>query len=366
MALIVQKYGGASLSDVAKINKVARYIADLKSKGNQIVAVVSAMGYTTDELVRMAHYVARKPEKREMDMLLSVGERITMSLLAMAIEDTGIAKAISYTGSQVGIITDNQHTDARIVQIRSDRLNKALEDGKVIIVAGFQGVSLEREITTLGRGGSDTTAIALAAALKADRCDLIKEVPGIFTADPATVIGAHPIPEVDFRAAKGLSLGGARILKDECVALAEKYGIEIRVGDGAQFTLIKEKPEKPFFSMTLKEKLTVFKGLTSEDAERFTPPLPTLLSSGETMFAVTDASSPKLNIDEDNVETIEGAACLTAVGAGVQRIPQLIQTDADVKKVFGFYLFCGECRVWFLSDKPKKTLQRTHDKMLKE
>jgi len=165
MSLIVQKYGGAALSHIGKIRQVANAIAQLYAQGNQIVVVVSAMGQITDDLVRLAYSVAKEPAKREMDMLLSVGERMSMSLMAMAIEDTGLAQAVSFTGSQVGIITDTRHTEARIVEIRSHRIQEALKAGKVVVVAGFQGVSLEKEITTLGRGGSDTTAVALAAAL---------------------------------------------------------------------------------------------------------------------------------------------------------------------------------------------------------
>ncbi|NBU21741.1 aspartate kinase, partial [bacterium] len=186
MSLIVQKFGGTSVGSPERIQKVAERIAHAHQAGNQLVVVVSAMGHTTDELIELAHEVSRQPPHREMDMLLSAGERISMALLSMALADCKVP-ALSLTGSQTGIITDSSHRRARIQRILGDRVRTALGDGKVVIVAGFQGVSETREITTLGRGGSDTTAVALAAALQAEKCEIYTDVDGVFSADPRLV-----------------------------------------------------------------------------------------------------------------------------------------------------------------------------------
>ena len=197
MALIVQKYGGTSVATPDHIKRVAQRIVSEKRDGHRVVVVVSAIGHTTDELIAMAHEVSQHPPEREMDMLLSVGERISIALLAMAIHDLG-ENAISFTGSQVGIITDNKHTEARILEVRANRLLQELDKGKIVIVAGFQGVSIDKEITTLGRGGSDTTAIALAAALKADRCEIMKDVDGIFVTEPKLIPEAKLNKEISY------------------------------------------------------------------------------------------------------------------------------------------------------------------------
>ncbi len=362
MALIVQKFGGAVLSDVAKIRKVARYIAGLAAQGHRIVAVVSAMGDTTDDLTRLANAVARRPDKREMDMLLSVGERITMSLLAMAIEDTGKAKAVSYTGSQVGIITDTQHTDARIVAVQSERLKQALDEGKVVVVAGFQGVSLEREITTLGRGGSDTTAIALAAALSADRCDLIKEVPGIFSSDPELVPGSSPIPEMDFAGVRGLSLGGARVLKESCVDLAEYYGIEIRVGTLQKQTIVRREACAPYFSVTMKEGYRLYRNLGYEDLKRF-PTGTETLAAGDGLHIYLPDEAGKVSIKRKSMEVVSDVIKLTAVGDSADRALQHIEAERGVDELYGYYASRRECRIYFSSKDAPAILRRIHDAM---
>jgi aspartate kinase len=232
MALIVQKYGGSSLAASAYIKRVAARLAKLRQEGNQIVVVVSAMGKTTDELVALANEVSAKPDKREMDMLLSVGERISISLLAMALHDLG-CEAISYTGSQVGIITDEQHTRARILEVRADRLREQLEAGKVVIVAGFQGVSTKKEITTLGRGGSDTTAVALAAALKADRVELMKDVDGIYKASPEIIENPEINAALSYAEMEEMASLDAGVLKNESISLAAFYGVKIGVGSAS-------------------------------------------------------------------------------------------------------------------------------------
>jgi len=192
VTLVVQKYGGTSVADPDRMRNVARHIAETRAKGIDVVAVVSAMGKATDNLVELARQVASNPQGREMDMLLTTGERISMSLLCMALHDVG-CDAMSFTGSQVGIITDTSHTKAKILEIKGDRVREALSAGKVAVVAGFQGVSTDREITTLGRGGSDTTAVALAAALNADACEIYTDVTGVFSADPRIVPQARKI-----------------------------------------------------------------------------------------------------------------------------------------------------------------------------
>ncbi len=232
MALIVQKYGGSSLADPDRIKRVARRVVEERKRGNQIVVVVSAMGDTTDRLVELAHQVCKHPPEREMDMLLSVGERISIALLAMAISDLGY-EAISFTGSQVGIITDNRHTEARILEVRGLRIHEALESGKIVIVAGFQGVSINKEITTLGRGGSDTTALALAAALQAERCEFMKDVDGVYVAEPRLVPRPLLNKELSYDEMIEMANLGAGVLKTESVEIARYYKIKVGVGNTA-------------------------------------------------------------------------------------------------------------------------------------
>lgn len=229
MALVVQKYGGSSLANPESIKNIAERIVKEYKSGNQIVVVVSAMGDTTDHLIELSRQISATPPEREMDMLLSVGERISIALLAMAIESLGI-KAISFTGSQVGIITDDHHTEARILEIRCHRILEELKKGRIVVVAGFQGVSISKEITTLGRGGSDTIAIALAAALKADRCEFMKDVDGVYMVEPKVVPDAQLKKQISFDAMIEMTTMGAGVLKTESVETAKKYGIKIAVG----------------------------------------------------------------------------------------------------------------------------------------
>lgn len=227
MPLIVQKYGGSSLSSAERIKAVAARIVRSKRRGNKVVAVVSAMGDTTDDLVTLAKQVTPNPGQRELDMLLTAGERISMSLVAMAIAERG-EEAISFTGSQVGIITDSRHTRARILEIKADRLKQSLAQGKIAIVAGFQGVSLSREITTLGRGGSDTTAVALAAALEADLCEIYSDVAGVYTADPRLVPEARRLASISYDEMLELASSGAQVLHPRAAGLAARHRIPVR------------------------------------------------------------------------------------------------------------------------------------------
>jgi len=226
---LVQKYGGTSVNGPERVRAVAARIARARATGAALVVVVSAMGDTTDELIALAHRVSPAPNRREMDMLLSTGERVSMALVAMALHDLGV-EAISFTGSQSGILTDESHSNARIVGLRPERIRAELERGRVVIVAGFQGVSpVTKEITTLGRGGSDTTAVALAAALAPARCEIYTDVDGVLTADPRVVPGARVIPRLGFRACSALAHSGGRVLHARCVDLAARERVPLVV-----------------------------------------------------------------------------------------------------------------------------------------
>ncbi len=227
MALIVQKYGGSSVADAEKIKNVARRVA-AGAPGNQLVVVVSAMGKTTDRLVGLAHEVASHPEPREMDMLLATGEQVTIALLTMALHGLGL-RARSLTGPQVGMRTDAAHTKARITRIEAERVRQALDAGEIVIVAGFQGLSEAGEITTLGRGGSDLTGVALAAALKADVCEIYTDVDGVYTADPNIVPDARKLPRIAYDEMLEMASLGARVLQSRSVEFAKKYGVPVHV-----------------------------------------------------------------------------------------------------------------------------------------
>lgn len=229
MAVIVQKYGGSSLADIDKIKKVASIIAEVKKSGYDVAVVVSAMGKTTDSLISTAKSLSSDPPKREIDMLLSTGERISMSLVCIALNDLGI-KAISLTGSQAGIITNDRHTDARVIEVRPIRVRDELDDGKVVVIGGFQGVSYKRDITTLGRGGSDTSAVALAAALNAERCEIYSDIDGVYSADPSLLKTAKHLPEISYQQMQEMSISGAKVLNAQAVQFAKEARISIYVG----------------------------------------------------------------------------------------------------------------------------------------
>jgi aspartate kinase len=228
VAFLVQKYGGTSVADPDRIRAVADHVARTRRAGNDVVVVVSAMGKTTDDLVRLAHDVATRPGGREMDMLLTAGERISMALLSMAVEDMGVP-AVSFTGSQAGIVTDDEHERAKIIEVRADRIREAIAAGRVAIVAGFQGVSTNRDITTLGRGGSDTTAVALAAALGADVCEIYTDVEGVYTADPRVVPEARKLGRVSFDEMLEMAATGGRVLALRSVEFARKHHVKVHV-----------------------------------------------------------------------------------------------------------------------------------------
>jgi len=228
VALIVQKFGGTSVADPERIRAVADHVAYTQKHGNQVVVVVSAMGKTTDNLLSLAQQVSDVHPGREMDMLLTTGERISMSLLCMALAGLGV-DAVSFTGSQVGIITDTVHTKAKILSVQGDRVRDALQEGKVAVVAGFQGVSTDREITTLGRGGSDTTAVALAAALDADVCEIYTDVTGVFSADPRIVPQARKLTRLNFEEMLEMAGVGSKVLALRSVEFARNHNVPLHV-----------------------------------------------------------------------------------------------------------------------------------------
>jgi aspartate kinase len=228
VSLIVQKYGGTSVGTVERIHRVADRVADAKKAGHDLVVVLSAMSGETDRLLRLAHEVTASPDERELDMLLSTGERVTIALLAMDLRGRGI-NAQSFTGRQVGIITDSSHTKARIARVTAERIREALAEGIIPVVAGFQGINERNDVTTLGRGGSDLTAVALAAALKADRCVIYTDVDGVYTADPNIVPSARRLDRVSYEEMLELASLGAKVLQSRSVEFAAKHGVPLEV-----------------------------------------------------------------------------------------------------------------------------------------
>jgi aspartate kinase len=234
VTLVVQKYGGSSVADPQRIAQVASHIAATRRTGLDVLAVVSAMGKSTENLLALARSMTREPPKRELDMLVSTGERVTMALLCMALAELG-CDAVSFTGSQSGILTDDRHFDAQIVEVRPERIERELTLGRVVIVAGYQGMSQAREITTLGRGGSDTTAVALAAALGAEQCDIYSDVDGVYSADPRTVPDAEHLPALDYETMQEMAEAGARVLNARAVDWAKRHGVVLRARRTADF-----------------------------------------------------------------------------------------------------------------------------------
>jgi len=228
--LIVQKYGGSSLATVDHVRRVAHHVIERKNKGCDLIVVASAMGKTTDGLIKLAHELNANPERREMDMLLSTGEQISVAALALAINASGKVTAVSFTGPQAGIITDTNHSQARILHINGERIKNALEQDKIVIVTGFQGIAETNDITTLGRGGSDTTAVALASALKADSCEIMSDIDGIYTADPKRIPQARRIDSIHYDQALEMAGAGAKMLHKTSIEFAKRHGINLSLG----------------------------------------------------------------------------------------------------------------------------------------
>ncbi|MBW3553548.1 MAG: aspartate kinase [Gemmatimonadetes bacterium] len=358
MALIVQKYGGTSVGDPERIRRVAERVCRFRREGHDMVVVVSAMGDTTDELVALAESVsaaAGKRHPREMDMLLTAGERISMALVAMAIREAG-QEAISFTGSQAAIITDSTHTGARIEEVRAGRVREELNRGQVVIVAGFQGVSRTHEVTTLGRGGSDTTAVALAAALNAERCDIFTDVDGVYTADPRKVPTARRIEHVTYEEMIELAVAGAQVMHPRAVEIGARYGVPIRVlsslvdgEDGGTLIAGKERGmEDPALTGVASEKgwaQLVLRGLPPE-MRTMTTVLSRLTEAGVSVDLLTQVDRAdgrrlvQITVAEDEVEEAErtceavvrelggervdvqhGLARLALVGSGMHKRP---------------------------------------------
>jgi aspartate kinase len=336
---IVMKFGGTSVGDPEKLKDVAARIVAAHKRGTRVVAVLSAMGDTTDELVRLAYEISPNPEPRELDMLISVGERISCALAAMAIHDLG-DEAISLTGSQAGIVTDTVHGKAKIVDVRARRIHEALDQNKVVLVAGFQGVSTNLDITTLGRGGSDTTAVALAAALTAGHCEIYTDVAGVFSADPRIVPNARKLRAVSYDEMLELSASGAKVLQLRSVEVARNYGVKLHVrstfsdGDGTWVTEEDERMlEKAIISgvaHTFDE--AVYRVQSVDRADLFAAlaeagvNVDTIIQTGdEIVFSAPlgDRGDAQAALDRASAdcEYIEGLAKVSLIGAGMKSHP---------------------------------------------
>ncbi len=290
MALIVQKFGGTSVKDAQRIQNVARIVTETYKKGNQVVVVVSAQGDTTDDLIEKANEINPKASKREMDMLLSTGEQISIALLAMAIEGLGFP-VISLTGWQAGFICHTNYGNARIRHIETDRLNAELDKNKIVIVAGFQGINRMDDITTLGRGGSDTSAVALAAVLHADCCQIFTDVDGVYTADPRYVDGAVKLDDITYDEMLELATLGANVLHNRSVELAKKYHVDLEV-----LSSLEDKPGTKVKEVVKMEKMLI-KGVAKDDnvARISVMGVPDQPGIAYTLFSLL--ASKKINVD---------------------------------------------------------------------
>ena len=291
--IVVQKYGGSSVSTVENIQQVARRIMETQKQGYQVVVVVSAMGNTTNELISLAKMVSPVPSGRELDLLLSVGERVSMSLLAMAIQELG-GRAKSFTGSQSGIITTAQHLSASIIEVRPERIQQALKDNYIAIVAGFQGMSITREVTTLGRGGSDTTAVALTAALGAAFCEICSDVSGVYSTDPRVVSSAVLLDELSLDTAISMAENGAKVLHVEALRWCKKAGV-VLIANATRNAFGKGTKLKPFVEEKEQPVISFDRSLVWDEIDPFDEELLHNrsaicfgFSSGEQEFAIVD------------------------------------------------------------------------------
>jgi aspartate kinase len=346
------KFGGTSVGDPQKLKDVAARIVAAHAEGTRVVAVLSAMGDTTDELVRLAYEISPRPEPRELDMLISVGERISCALAAMAIHDLG-DEAISLTGSQAGIVTDTVHGKAKIVDVRARRIHEALDQDKVVLVAGFQGVSTNLDITTLGRGGSDTTAVALAAALAASHCEIYTDVAGVFSADPRIVPNARKLHAVSYDEMLELAASGAKVLQLRSVEVARNYGVKLHVrstfsdGDGTWVTEEDERMlEKAIISgvaHTFDE--AVYRVQSVDRADLFAAlaeagvNVDTIIQTGdEIVFSAPlgDRGDAQAALDRASADCdyIEGLAKVSLIGAGMKSHPGIAaRTFATLREI---------------------------------
>jgi aspartate kinase len=310
MALVVKKFGGRCLETPQRIKSVARRVVAEKSEGTDVIVVVSAMGGSTDQLMELAMEITPHPQKRELDMLLTAGERVSMALLAIAINSMGW-HAISFTGSQSGIITDDGHGEARIVDVKAFRIRDEIERGRIVIVAGFQGVSGSKEVTTLGRGGSDLTAVTLAAAFGATRCELYKDVAGIHSADPRIVPGARRIPELSYGQLLELIGAGSQVVQDRAVLAARRFCVPLYITSGFEETegsMVTERPANSSFSargIGLRKNVTMIKLDPVEDLRVTAQVLASLASARISVYLMNSTTNAdgsvavKLAVDSD-------------------------------------------------------------------
>ncbi len=365
MPTIVQKYGGSSVADLDKLRQIAKQVCASKAEGNDVVVVVSAMGKTTNELVELARQLTASPSRRELDMLLTTGERITSALLSIAIHAEGY-EAVSLTGSQCGIITNDRHSNARIIEVRPVRVEDELHRGNIVIIAGFQGVSYKREITTLGRGGSDTTAVALAAALEADHCEIYSDVDGVYSADPNQVKGSQHLPTISYEEMQEMAMAGAKVLKAEAVEFAKRAGIAIYAratfAPGRETVVRRDIPEEDHgIRAVVSERDVAFVGFLGEavtqrmlkilrSVEQTITPIKELrfqspegqVSWARGSFVISTSTLPDwekaraalIEAGGDELEIEEGLATLSLIGVGINRdtrnVTRAIQTMREI------------------------------------
>jgi aspartate kinase len=372
--IVVQKYGGSSVADVAGLRRVAERVVATREQGKQVVVVVSAMGKTTDQLLARAREISASPSRRELDMLLTCGERASMALLSMAVSELGY-EAISLTGSQCGIITNDRHSGARIIEVRPIRVQDELERGRIVIVAGFQGVSYKREVTTLGRGGSDTTAVALAAALGAEYCEICSDVDGVYTADPRVVDAATLLEAMSHDEMLELAAHGAKVLHSGCVEIARRTGIALyarataKVDGGTRIDLVGAGEDVDAVGVSGQKQLVrvraegdgcVDRVLAAATAARVPAlHLDTDMESADLWFGLADVPDwPAIRARiEGDLELFEGVGAVSVVGAGIGGDPGKLQLARQVAREAGVAivamstsplrvsLFCAEAEV---------------------
>ncbi|EHL15185.1 aspartate kinase, monofunctional class [Peptoanaerobacter stomatis] len=364
MSLIVQKYGGSSVANADRIKNVANRIVNTKKQGNQVVVIVSAMGDSTDDLIELAKQISPNPPKREMDMLLSTGEQVSISLLAMAIQSMG-EKVISLTGAQAGIKTNDFYSKAKIVDIDSNRLKEELDNGNILIVAGFQGINEKNDITTLGRGGSDTTAVALAAALNADSCEIYTDVDGVYSADPRLVKNVKKVNLISYSEMLTLASQGSKVLNPRCVELGQLYNVKIHVRssfnlnegtivqevdklekdrvitgiahdyDVVKITIfgIKDQPgiAKTIFKSLADNKVNV-RLIAQSSGELGINNICFIIDKDSKQDAIETMEKTLIALDGKKIEALDDVACITVVGAGMITNPGVA---ADVFAVLG-------------------------------
>lgn len=330
MGLVVQKFGGTSVGSVERILNVAQCVKEETQRGNNVVVVVSAMGKSTDQLLSLANEISSQPSKREMDMLLSTGEQVTIALLSIALNQQGLS-AVSYTGWQAGIITEPVHGNARIAQIKTEAIQAQLSEGKVVIVAGFQGITENGEITTLGRGGSDTTAVALAAALHADKCDIYTDVTGVFTTDPRYVKAARKLQSVSYDEMLELANLGAGVLHPRAVEYAKNYQVKL----GVRSSMVKEEGTVIEGEATMEQNLVV-RGVAFEDeiTKVSILGLTDSLTSLSTIF--TTLAQNHLNVDIIIQSTTEGGTANLSFSIHTNDLMETLKVLEDNKTALGY------------------------------